>query len=270
MVSWNLPTRLVGRKAPLRASGDCSDSSSQQDINQAPRKQELTVRRDENIVSRTRKCQFDLTRSTIHPHIHLDDLSEEEFVSMWVSAEEFMEAKKEYVAVVRKMMNTVEGFPETEDFCPRGLGTFERWHLLSHGFLRSVLFLIVFAFVSAMILEFKTKDGARRRKKSKQRACFTVLEEQDIQRDEGVFDPEFLSEVYKEMSGQSSLEALNRGLKDQKVMLELLDDEERMKWEQQKTPTKGNSVLEVPTRRRSVTEKLNGADMLQARRTVAA
>lgn len=121
---------------------------------------------------------------------------------------------------------------------------------------------------SCNVAEFKTKDGARRRKRTKQRACFAVLEEQEIQRDEGVCDPEFLADVYKEMSSQSSLEALNRGLKDQKAMLDLLGDEDRMKWEQQKGPSKGNSVLELPLRRRSVTETLNGADMLQVRRTV--
>lgn len=81
-------------------------------------------------------------------------------------------------------------------------------------------------------------------------------------------DEEFIADVYKEMAGQSSLQALNRGLKDQKVMLELLDEADRIKWEQQKGSK--NSVLEVPMRRRSVTETLNGSDLLQVRRTAVA
>lgn len=115
MVSWNIPARLVGRKAP---STEASDSSSQQDVTQAPAKETSTI-------TRARRIQFDLSRSTIHPHYRLDDLTDEEYANMWRTAEEFMATKKEYVAVVRKMMKTVGEFQETEDCCPRGLGTFK-------------------------------------------------------------------------------------------------------------------------------------------------
>lgn len=124
--------------------------------------------------------------------------------------------------------------------------------------------------VLSLILEFKTKDGARRRKRTKQRACSAVLEEQEIQKDEGACDPDFLCGIYKEMTGQSSLEALNRGLKDQTTMLELLDEKDRLKWEQEKASKKGKTFFEIPLRRRTVTETLNGTDMLQMRRTLAA
>lgn len=110
--------------------------------------------------------------------------------------------------------------------------------------------------------EFKTKDGARRRRKKKQQACFAVLEEQDIQRDEGVNDDELIADVYKEMAAQSCIEALNRGLKDQKAMLELLDEGDRLKWKQQKGSK--NSSLEIPPRRLSITEEPSGVDVLEA------
>lgn len=119
-------------------------------------------------------------------------------------------------------------------------------------------------------VEFKTKDGSYRRKRTKQRACYAVLDEQEIQKDEGVYDPEFLANVYREVTGQSSLEALNRGLKDQKIMLDLLDDNDRLKWEEQKGSKKGSSVLEAPLRRKSITDTLKRHDLLQHRRTVPA
>ena len=81
-------------------------------------------------------------------------------------------------------------------------------------------------------------------------------------------DDELISDVYREMTGQSSLQALNRGLKDQKSMLELLDEPDRLKWEQQKGSK--SYVMEVPMRRRSVTETLNPTDALQVRRNVVA
>ncbi len=97
-----------------------------------------------------------------------------------------------------------------------------------------------------------------------------MLEEQDIQRDEGVCDPDFLADVYKEVTAQSSLEALNRGLKDQKNMLDLLDENDRSHREEQWGRKVGNSVLDAPLRRRSITETLKGTDLLHQRRTVPA
>jgi hypothetical protein len=121
-----------------------------------------------------------------------------------------------------------------------------------------------------VLVEFKTKDGSRRRKRIKQRACYAVLEEQDVQRDEGIHDPEFIAEIYKEATTQASLEALNRGLKDQKAMLEILDESQRSQWEERNAPTKGSSGLEAPLRRRSITETLNGTDLHQMRRSTPA
>ena len=122
----------------------------------------------------------------------------------------------------------------------------------------------------SFIIEFKTKDGSRRRKRMKQRACYAVLEEQDVQRDEGIHDPDFIAEIYKEVTTQASLEALNRGLKDQKVMLELLDESQRSQWEERNAPTKGSSALEAPLRRRSITETLNATELHQLRRSTPA
>lgn len=114
MVSWRLPLSVHpnGRKPALEQIREGSTGSQVDKLEPSkctPEEKTTTIR-------------FDLTRSTVHPHISLDQVSDEEFSRMWVTAEEFMASKKEYVAVVRQMMKTIGEFPETEDCCPRGLG----------------------------------------------------------------------------------------------------------------------------------------------------
>jgi hypothetical protein len=111
MVSWNLPARIVGRKA----SRDLSDSSQQESIQAAPHKEGIAGRR----------IHFNLDKSTVHPHYCLDELTPEEYDSLWITAQEFMASKQAYVAVVRRMMKTIGQFPETDDCCIRGLGTLD-------------------------------------------------------------------------------------------------------------------------------------------------
>lgn len=111
MVSWNLPARIAGRKAAL----DLSDSSQQENIQAAPCKKEAP--------NKGRRAHFNLNKSTVHAHYSLDDLTDEEFDSTWITAQEFMASKQDYVGIVRKMMKTIGPFPETDDCCIRGLGT---------------------------------------------------------------------------------------------------------------------------------------------------
>lgn len=118
MVSWNLPARIAGRKTPLlpaRNHADLSDSSQQENVQMAPRKDENT--------GTGRRIHFNLKKSTVHHHYSLDELTPEEYDSCWITAQEFMASKQEYVAIVRKMMKTIGDFPQTDDCCTRGLGT---------------------------------------------------------------------------------------------------------------------------------------------------
>jgi hypothetical protein len=122
-------------------------------------------------------------------------------------------------------------------------------------------------------LEFRTKEGSRLRRRIKQKSVLAVLDEQDIQRDEGLYDPDFICDAYKEVTGPSSLEALNRGLKDQKAMLELLDPNDRLERDRRMAPIKKKSV-DVPkmSRRRSknIPEICLNDNYMQARRIIAA
>jgi len=169
--------------------------------------------------------------------IHVKDIPDAEKDLLWITAVEFMEAKKQYTEIVRMMMRSRQTLQETEDICCRGL-------------------------------EFRTKEGARRRKRVKKKAAEAVLVEQEIQRDEGIFDDTWLSEVYRDISGPSALEALNRGLKDQKSMLDLLDPQVRSEREQRTGSKKPIDVLSIPPRRRSITETLTGSEIPTAVRLV--
>jgi hypothetical protein len=78
-----------------------------------------------------------------------------------------------------------------------------------------------------------------------------VLEEQDIQRDEGLLDPDFIAEIYMEFTGVSAIEALNRGLKDQKFVLNNLDPQHRLEREPRTKKLASPKQLPVAKKRRA-------------------
>ena len=52
-----------------------------------------------------------------------------------------------------------------------------------------------------------------------------MLDEQEIQLEEGLPDADFIANLYSDLTGVSAIEALNRGLKDQRFMTEHLGPE---------------------------------------------
>ena len=122
---------------------------------------------------------------------------------------------------------------------------------------------------SASTIECRTKAGSRARSRVRCKAIWAVLDEQAIQIDENMKDDDFIADVYKELSCASSLEALNRGLKDQKVMLENLDPivraERDQKIQSRLTVVSKDSPLIKPVRRATnVSENLISATDLQS------
>jgi hypothetical protein len=72
--------------------------------------------------SSTRSVTFDFSKNTVQEMYHVNDLSVTDIETIWVSAEDLLATKKDYTAVVRRMMRSREPLEETEDFCCRGLG----------------------------------------------------------------------------------------------------------------------------------------------------
>jgi hypothetical protein len=88
------------------------------------------------------------------------------------------------------------------------------------------------------------------------------LLEQELQREEGLYDADFIRDAYTDVTGSSSLDALNRGSKDQKVLVDLLDPEDRMELDRRQGPKKS---VDIPKPRRNLIESFNGSDLRVAR-----
>jgi len=67
-------------------------------------------------------------------------------------------------------------------------------------------------------LEFRTKAGARYRNRNKISARAAVLNEQDMQVEEGFFDPQYIAMVSEEASQQCREGAFERGLYDERCV----------------------------------------------------
>jgi len=124
-------------------------------------------------------------------HIRIQDMDEEERISVW-----YTEADSKLILAMAKV--TVKMIMKDEpcddvDYCSRGL-------------------------------EGKTPAGSKRRQKNKMKVRRAVLEEQDIQRDEGVINPDFLGEVSRMCSKDVTLQAHERGLADEDAVREYLHD----------------------------------------------
>jgi len=64
-------------------------------------------------------------------------------------------------------------------------------------------------------LEYRTREGARRRQTNKITAITAVLDEQDRQIYEGIWDPEALADVYRQNSAHCIDSAFLLGLRDE-------------------------------------------------------
>eukprot|EP00538_Stauroneis_constricta_P009245 CAMPEP_0119557398 /NCGR_PEP_ID=MMETSP1352-20130426/9080_1 /TAXON_ID=265584 /ORGANISM="Stauroneis constricta, Strain CCMP1120" /LENGTH=195 /DNA_ID=CAMNT_0007604499 /DNA_START=147 /DNA_END=734 /DNA_ORIENTATION=- len=130
---------------------------------------------------------------TIHPIHHINDLSDDDIHNMWLSCDEMLHIKKNYTAIVRLMMNQREQFVDDwkNGICSRGL-------------------------------ECRTRDASKRRKRNKAAAIHAVLDEQDIQYDDGICDPQFISDVYRAVTSPVRQAALARGLQDEIEMIQTL------------------------------------------------
>ena len=115
-------------------------------------------------------------------HVRIVDMSPEERAAVW-----YTEADSKLILAMAKVtvkMIMKDEYCDDIDYCKRGL-------------------------------EGKTPSGSKRRQKNKLKVRKAVLEEQDIQRDEGIFNPEYLAEVSRSISKPIILEAHKKALEDE-------------------------------------------------------
>jgi hypothetical protein len=125
-------------------------------------------------------------------HIQIQDMEDEERQNVW-----YTETDRKLILAMAKV--TVKMIMKEEecddvDYCSRGL-------------------------------EGKTPAGSKRRQKNKMKVRRAVLEEQDIQRDEGILNSDFLGEVSRMCSKDVLQQAHERGLADEDAVREYLNDD---------------------------------------------
>jgi hypothetical protein len=123
-------------------------------------------------------------------HHRLQDLSEEEKETVWYTESDTKIVLAMAKVTVKMMM---KGEPcDDVDYCSRGL-------------------------------EGKTPTGSKRRQKNKLRVRKALLEEQEIQREEGVYDPEYLAQVSIKYSKDVLVDAQNVALRDEENVQDYLN-----------------------------------------------
>ncbi len=130
----------------------------------------------------------------LHTEIrHIKDFSEEEIEAIWMAVPDYQMIKA-IVKTTTMMMTKGEPIPEDdEDFCTRGL-------------------------------EFRTKAGCRIRSRNKLSARSAVLNEQDLQRDEGFSDPRYIAMACIDESRVCREAAQARAIYDERYVQGYLDD----------------------------------------------
>jgi hypothetical protein len=124
---------------------------------------------------------------------HINDFTDTEKRAIWMTVEDYESAKAMAKTTVTMIMNGEKFRDDDPDYCARGL-------------------------------EFRTKAGSKARCRNKLRTRSAVLNEQDLQRDEGFFDPEFISMVSMDQSVRCRHGARGRAFNDAKCIKAYLDD----------------------------------------------
>ena len=129
---------------------------------------------------------------------HIRSMPQDLVHAIWYNQQEYANIKKSYTATVRLMMRGLLFSPEQEnsEHCTRGLGC-------------------------------RTKEGSKLRRKIKLSGLIAVIEEQERQFREGIYDPEKIAKVYKDIAAtKSQTTAFVSGLKDKQEIQEYLDDDD--------------------------------------------
>lgn len=162
---------------------------------------------------RKKSIRLRMEQNEVFPIPHIDDFDEEVIQAIWYQQDEYATMKVGFVATIKKMMRG-EHIPENNESTIRGL-------------------------------EFRTRKGALRRQHNKLTAITAVLDEQDRQFSEGIFDEDTLSETYLAHSTHCRDSAHAIGKKDVVAIKEFMAEVS--------APTENRTVGEIMTFRRNKT-----------------
>ena len=127
----------------------------------------------------------------VYPHIHINDFTPFEWSQSWYNDEEITDIKSECTLTVNLVksghLSMNDDDNDSSSLCFRGL-------------------------------EFRTPEGAQRRRENKYMGWDRVLEEQDAQYTNGVFDADVIAQKYNEVSFHCQAKAHAQALDDARVV----------------------------------------------------
>jgi hypothetical protein len=153
-------------------------------------------------MAKTKKVAF-CANVQVKRHIHKNDFSSTEINQSWYTASEIDDIRRE-ARLVTEWMNNASTSKDENDKDD------QLWNSRAND--GSSRF-------SERGLEFRTREGARRRIENKVRARNAVLCEQELQRRACIFDTEYLSKVYILASSRCKLTAQRLGQQDEREVL---------------------------------------------------
>ena len=132
---------------------------------------------------RSSRVAFEETDEVLYVK-HISEFSQQEIQDIWFSVEDFAQFKEDCKRTISMMKELGVSFQNTEVTCSRGLEHF-----------------------------IETRKSNRKSRRAN--ASRAVLAEQELQFKEGSYDPEYIAEVYQEISVTCQAEAYSAGLRDQ-------------------------------------------------------
>ena len=138
-------------------------------------------------------------RVRVHEIRHINNIPDDERELIWMSPIDYTMIKVMAKTTVYKMMSGEHINDDNPDFCTRGL-------------------------------EFRTRSGSRIRNANKMRNRSAVLNEQDLQHEEGFYDPEFIAMASMDESFICREAARKRAENDTKSIQSYTDDVRDIVW----------------------------------------
>mmetsp|Transcript_15384 Transcript_15384/g.24920 ORF Transcript_15384/g.24920 Transcript_15384/m.24920 type:complete len:274 (+) Transcript_15384:174-995(+) len=188
-VPATISARIGTKNDTTRHGGGESSMDQKQQQETKPAEEEATVTAKNE---KRRKIKW-AKRVRIKEVRHINDISDAERDALWMCQADYQMCKTMVKTTVLMMMRGERISEEDPDFCTRGL-------------------------------EFRTKAGSKIRSRYKLRARSAVLNEQDLQREEGFFDPQFIAMASMDESFDCQEEARQRAVYDAKCIETYLDD----------------------------------------------
>jgi hypothetical protein len=156
--------------------------------NRATQQQQQEQQEQQQQQRRRRRVVVFKDTVSVRPILHVKDMSEDSIHAVWYTKKDFEAMKKSFASTVKLMTTHGDNFShvDKDEHCSRGL-------------------------------EYRTREGATLRRENKWNALNAVLDEQDRQQENGLFNETLLCQVYVKENCHCRLQALKLGIQDEQA-----------------------------------------------------